>query len=558
MIVTLADVAITAENALQIMGQHFWALLPTIVAIVLALITKEVYISLFLGIFVGAMFLGNGNPITALTELFNLMAGALGPSTEIQNGQIVVTGAGNTGILIFIIELGILFSLMTKAGGAQAFRDKGQKYIKSRKGAMFATIGLGCCMFIDDYFNRLTVGPIMQPLNDKHRISRAKTTFLVGSIAVSICILAPISSWASAIAGSIGEGLNTTSTEAFEYYVKTIFCNFYPILLLLFLIATSALGIDMFGLFEHEKKAIKTGDVLGGLEVSKSEEIICTGSKGKIWDLIVPTAILIASCCTLLLLKKDGEAMFDTNTALATGGCIAIFSCLVLYLPRRLMTLKEFTGCFVTGFKSIADVIIILAFAWTLSGVCKEMNLVEFVTAFSYWMGGARALLPAIFFVVAMGIAFATGTSWGTFGIMVPIVVPMGQQLGSDMMILTIAAVLSGAVFGDHVSPISDATILSAASCKCNHLGYVKAQFPNALMVAAITFAAFLVAGLTGLIWIGWIVAIVLFAALIVTLYLIQKKKGRLTDKLYKETLEEEARTAQENSSQESNSYEET
>ena len=551
MVVTLADVAITAETALQSMGQYFWALLPTIVAIVLALITKEVYISLFLGIFVGAMFLGKGNPITALVELFNLMAGSLGPSTEIQDGQIVITGAGNTGILIFLIELGILFALMTKAGGAKAFREGGHKYIKSRKGAMLTTIGLGCCMFIDDYFNRLTVGPIMQPLNDKYRISRAKTTFLVGSVAVSICILAPISSWASAIAGSIGEGLNTTSAEAFGYYVKTIFCNFYPILLLLFLIATSVLGIDMFGLFKHEKHAIKTGDVLGGLEESKSEEVISSGSKGKIWDLIVPTVILIASCCTLLLLKKDGQAMFDTNTALATGGCIALFSCLLLYLPRRLMTLKEYTSCFVTGFKSIADVIIILAFAWTLSGVCKAMNLVEFVTAFSYWMGGARALLPAIFFVVAMGIAFATGTSWGTFGIMVPIVVPMGQQLGSDMMILAIAAVLSGAVFGDHVSPISDATILSAASCKCNHLEYVKAQFPNALMIAGITFVSFLVAGLTGLIWLGWLVAIIFFIALIVTAYFIQKKNGRLTDKLYKETLAEEAHTAQERSSDE-------
>lgn len=534
---TFADVAITAENALQNMGQYFWALLPTVVAIVLALVTKEVYISLFLGIFVGAMFLGNGNPITALAELFNLMAGALGPSTEVVDGQTVITGAGNAGILIFVLELGILVALMSKAGGSKAFGDKVFKRIKSRKGAMLATAGFGCFLFMDDYFNRLTVGPIMQPLNDKYRISRTKTAFIVGSVSASVCILAPISSWASAIAGSIGEGLKTTSTEAFGYYIQTIFCNFYPILLLLFVIATSVLGIDMFGLFKHEKHAIQTGDVTGGLETAKSEEVTNSSSKGAIWDLIVPLAVLIASCCTLLLLKKDGAAMFDTNTALAMGGCIAIVSCFILYLPRRLMTLKEFTSCFGTGFKSVAEVIIILAFAWTLAAVCEAMHLSEFVTAFAYWMGDAKSLLPAIFFIVSMGTAFATGTSWGTFGIMVPIVVPMGQQIGPEMMILTIAAVLSGSVFGDHVSPISDATILSAASCRCNHLGYVKAQFPNALIIAAITFVTYLVSGLSGLIWLGWIVAIVLIAALIVAAYFIQRKKGRLTGKLYKEAI---------------------
>ena len=549
MVVALADVAMTAEDALQSMGQYFWALLPTIVAIVLALVTKEVYISLFIGIFAGAMFIGNGNPITALVELFNSMAGALGPSTAVVDGQTVITGAGNAGILIFVIELGILVSLMARAGGSKAFGDKVFKRIKSRKGALLATAGFGCLLFMDDYFNRLTVGPIMQPLNDKYRISRTKTAFVVGGVSAAVCILVPISSWASAISGSIGEGLKTTSTEAFGYYVQTIFCNFYPILLLLFVIATSVLGIDMFGLFKHEKHAITTGDVTGGLETSKSEEVIKCSSKGSVWDLIVPLAVLIASCCTLLLVKKDGEAMFDTNTALAMGGCIAIVVCLILYLPRRLMTLKEFTGCFGTGFKSVAEVIIILAFAWTLASVCEAMHLSEFVTAFAYWMGDAKSLLPAIFFLVSMGTAFATGTSWGTFSIMVPIVVPMGQQIGPDMMILTIAAVLSGSVFGDHVSPISDATILSAGSCKCNHLGYVKAQFPNALMIAGITLVTFLVAGLSELIWLGWIIAIVLFTALIVTLYFIQRKKGRLTDKLYKDTLANDAQTAQESSS---------
>lgn len=536
MSIALLDAAITADNALQTMGQYFWAILPTIIAIVLALVTKEVYISLFIGIFFGAMYLGNWNPITAFVKLFESMAGAVGPSTAVEGEEVIITGAGNAGILIFVIELGILVMLMQKAGGAQAFGDKVFSRIKSRKGAMLATTAFSCCMFMDDYFNRLSVGPIMQPLNDKYRISRAKTAFIVGSVSVSVCILAPISSWASAIAGSIADGSETTSSaQAFGYYVQTIFCNFYPILLLMFLVVTIVLGIDLFGLHKHEKRAITTGDVTGGLEAPKLEEIPRSGKRGTVWDLIVPIVVLIASCCTLLLVKKDGEAMFDTNTSLAIGGCLAIIVCVILYLPRRLMTLKEYTGCFASGFKSIADVIIILAFAWTLSSICEKMELSKFVEAFATWMGDTKSLLPAIFFLASMGTAFATGTSWGTFGIMVPIVVQMG--VGDDLMVLTIAAVLSGAVFGDHVSPISDATILSAASCRCNHLGYVKAQMPNALMIAGITLITYIVAGVTELIWVGWIVAGVLFAALIVTLYFVQRKKGRLTDKLYKETL---------------------
>ncbi len=542
----LAAAEVTADNALQFMGEYFWALLPALAAIALALITKEVYISLFLGIFVGAMFLAHGNPINALVRLFEIMAGAIGPSTEAVDGEVVVTGAGNAGILIFILELGILVAMMNRAGGAKAFGNWVHKHIKSRKGALLATTGLGCALFMDDYFNRLTNGSIMQPVNDNYRISRAKTAFLVGSISVSVCILVPISSWASAIASNIGEGMNATSSEAFGYYVQTIFCNFYPILMLLFLVVTSLLGIDLFGLYKHEHHAITTGDLTGGLEVTRAEEELAFSPKGRVFDLVLPIAVLIASCCTFLLLKTgDGEAMFDTNTSLAMGGCLAIIFCLPLYLPRKLMSLKEYTGCFTAGFKSIADVIIILAFAWTLTGVCEAMNLDKFVTAFAYWIGDLKSLLPAIFFLAAMGVAFSTGTSWGTFGIMVPIVVPMGQLIGESTMILTIAAVLSGSVFGDQVSPISDATILSAAAAKSNHLGYVKAQLPNALMIAGITFVTFLVAGLTELIWVGWIVALVLFAGLIVTAYFLQKKKGRLTDKLYKETLAaEEAGTA--------------
>ncbi len=524
---------------LQIMGQHFWALIPALTAIVLALITKEVYISLFLGIFVGAMINAGGNPIEALKVLFETMANAMGPDTEVtESGDIAVTGAGNAGIFIFICLLGILVALMSKAGGAKAFGRWVHTHIKSRRGALLATTGLGCMMFMDDYFNRLTVGSIMAPVNDQFRISRAKSTFIVGSISVSICILVPVSSWASAISSNIAEA--HLEISAFNTYVQTIGANFYPIFLLLFLFATSILGINMFGMLKHERTAIETGDLLCGLTPSRSDEEIESNPRGTLWDLILPIAVLVASCCVFLLIKKNGEAIFDTNTALCMGACIALMFCLVLYLPRKLMTLKDYTGCFGTGFKSIADVILILALAWTLTGICHSLSLNEFVGAFAECLGNFKSLLPAIFFLAAMGCAFATGTSWGTFGIMVPIVAPMGMAIGYDLMVLTISAVLSGAVFGDQVSPISDATILSAAACRSNHLGYVKAQLPNALLIAAIAFVCFLVSGLSGRIWLGWIVGIVLFAALITTAYFIQKKNGTLAGDLYKKAMAQE------------------
>ncbi|MCH5164585.1 MAG: Na+/H+ antiporter NhaC family protein [Clostridiales bacterium] len=526
----LLAIEITTENASKIMGQYFWALIPALVAIILALITKEVYVSLFSGILVGALtyIFKNAiyNPIEAFGHIFNTMAEAMGPSFD-ETGT--VTGAGNAGILIFIVELGILVALMNKAGGAQAFGNWVHRHVKSRKGALLATTGLGCILFIDDYFNRLAAGSIMQPINDKYRISRAKTTFIVGSLSVTICILVPISSWASAVASNIKDG------NSFGTYVETIYQNFYPILLIAFLIVTSALGIDMFGLFKHEAHAIKTGDVTGGLEVSGTDEKIDFCDKGRVLDLVLPICVLVVSCCCLLLIKRsDGSELFATETALPISGSIALIFCLALYLPRKLMKLKEFTGCFATGFKSVADVIIIVIFAWTLKGISDSLNLNAFVEAFAVILGDATSILPALFFVVAMGIAFAIGTSWGTFGIMIPVVVAMG--LPHDIMVLTISAVLSGAVFGDGVSPISDATILSAGACKSNHMGYIKAQMPNCLIIAAITFIAFLVSGFVG-VWLGWIIAIVLFTALIITLYFIQKKNGRLTDKMYKDAM---------------------
>ena len=554
--VNLLAAEITTENAAQIMGQYFWALIPAVVAIVLALITKEVYVSLFSGILVGALtyIFKNAiyNPIEAFGHIFNTMAEAMGPTFD---GTGTITGAGNAGILIFIVELGILVALMNKAGGAQAFGNWVYKHVKSRKGALLATTGLGCILFIDDYFNRLAAGSIMQPINDKYRISRAKTTFIIGSLSVTICILIPVSSWASAVASNIKDG------NSFGTYVETIYQNFYPILLIAFLFVTSALGIDMFGLFKQEAHAIKTGDVTGGLEVSGTDEKIEYCEKGRVLDLVLPICVLVISCCCLLLIKHDvvtpvldqvtgapkidettGEIiteivrtpLFATETALPISGAFALIFCLALYLPRRLMKLKEFTGCFGTGFKSVADVIIIVIFAWTLKGISDSLNLNAFVEAFAVLLGDATAILPALFFVVAMGIAFAIGTSWGTFGIMVPVVVAMG--LPHDIMVLTISAVLSGAVFGDGVSPISDATILSAGACKCNHMGYIKAQMPNCLLIAAITFVAFFVSGFVG-IWIGWVVAIVLFTALVLAMYFVQKKNGRLTDKMYKDVM---------------------
>lgn len=489
----------------------FWALVPALVAIVVALLTKEVYISLFLSIIIGALFVTEFNIAHAIQKVFVEMAAAFG--AEYDGGNLA--GSGNGGIIIFILELGVLVALMNKAGGANAFGKWAMKKVTTRKGAQIAATGLGCMLFVDDYFGRLANGSIMQPITDKFYVSRSKLAYIVGAVSVSICILMPVSSWASVIGDTIDAG---NGTEAFLY---TILCNFYPFLMLTFLFVSISLGIDLFGIRKQELTALRTKDVTCGLKATSSDEKIEISGKGTPLDLILPVGALIVSVCCMLFFANT-----DTNTALACGGCIAIIFTMILYLPRKLMSLRQFTACFGEGFKSIAEVVIILVFAWTLVRMCEALGMKEFIETIADKMLGLTWLLPAIFFLCAMGISFSIGTSWGTFLIMVPIVVDFG--LSGSTHWLTIAAVLSGSVFGNQVSPISDTTILSASACKANHLEYVKAQMPTALIIAAIALLSFLAAGLSDTVWVGWIVAIVLLGAFITTAYFVLKRKNEI------------------------------
>lgn len=480
----------------------FWAIAPTLIAVIMALITKEVFVSLFVGLVAGALIISGGNPISAFYELFNVMASKTGADIEVTDGAINVVGLGNAGVLIFILELGILVALMNKSGGTAAFGRILLRRIKTQRGALLATTGLGCMIFMDDYFNRLAVGSIMRPIADKHGISRIKLAYIIGSVSVCVCILIPISSWASAITGNLGEGL--TEGDPFDLYLKTLLCNFYPILTLAFLFLSPIFKIEPIG--------------MSNLPVTDCGDAIETEQKGNATDLIVPILALVASSVGLMFFTS-----YSSETTLVMSGAFTIILCLVLYLPRKIMTLKEFVSCISGGFKSVGDVMIILVFAWTLTGICERLDVAAFIGGLTQNMGSAQNLLPAILFVVAMGTAFSTGTAWGTFGMLVPLTVPMFDAF-STMQILSIAAVLSGSVFGNQVSPISDSTLLASSVCECDHMKFIKAQLPGAMIIASIALCGFLISGLTQNIGFGSITVSALFIVFITTLKVKQHK----------------------------------
>lgn len=360
---------------------------------------------------------------------------------------------------------------------------------------------------MDDYFNRLAVGTIMRPVTDKYGISRIKLAYIIGSVSVSVCILVPISSWAGAITGNIGESLEG---NAFSLYLSTLLCNFYPILTLAFLFISSALDVNPLGM---KRVAFASVDDV------KTEQH--SDLKGRSIDLLLPIIMLIALSILLMLFSP-----YSSETSLVLSGAFTIICCLLLYLPRKILSLKEFTQCFTDGFKSVVDVMIILVFAWTLTGICERLGVGTFIGGLTAEMGEAKSLLPAILFIVSMCTAFATGTAWGTFGLLVPLTVPMFDAF-STLQILSIAAVLSGSVFGNQVSPISDSTLLASSVCECDHIPFIKAQLPGALLVAVIAFMGFLVSGITGLIWLGWVIAAIMFVSLIVFTATKNKQNGK-------------------------------
>ena len=490
----------------------FWALIPPVVAIVLALITKEVYSSLFVGILVGGLFYSGFSFEGTIVHIFE--DGIIG----------VLSDSYNVGILVFLIILGAIVCLMNKAGGSAAFGRWASDHIKTRTGAQLVTVALGVLIFIDDYFNCLTVGSVMRPVTDKHNISRAKLAYLIDATAAPICIIAPISSWAAAVTGFV-EG-----EDGLSLFISAIPYNFYALLTIVMMLTIAVLNIDFGSMKIHEDNA-KKGDLFTTPDrpYGEATELEDTG-KGTVKDLLIPIIALII-CCVIGMIYTGGffeGADFvtafsnsDASVGLAIGSAFALVITILLYVSRRVLGFKECMDCIPEGFKAMVPAIMILTFAWTLKSMTDSLGAAEFVAALIKGSAsGIVNLLPAIIFVVGCLLAFATGTSWGTFGILIPIVVDAFQATNPTLMTIAISACMAGAVCGDHCSPISDTTIMASAGAQCNHVNHVSTQLPYAVSVAAISFITYIVAGFVQSAWISLPVGIVLTLG-----YLIVMKK---------------------------------
>ena len=490
-----------------------WALVPPLVAIVLALITKEVYSSLFIGILVGGLFYSGFSFEGTVLHIYN-------------NGFLAaLTDGYNMGILIFLVILGAMVCLMNRAGGSAAFGAWASKHIKSRVGAQLATIALGVLIFIDDYFNCLTVGSVMRPVTDKHNVSRAKLSYLIDATAAPICIIAPISSWAAAVASCV-EGDN-----GFELFIKAIPYNFYALLTILMMIVLVVTKVDYGPMKKHELNALQ-GDLYTTEDRpydNASSEYV--NAKGKVIDLVIPIISLIV-CCVIGMIYTGGFfsgedfitafSNCDASVGLALGSFFGLVITIILYLVRRVLTFTDCMRCIPDGFKAMVPAILILTFAWTLKGMTDSLGAKEFVeAAVKGFAGDLMAFLPAIIFLIGCGLAFATGTSWGTFGILIPIVVAVFGESNPELMIIGISACMAGAVCGDHCSPISDTTIMASAGGQCNHVNHVSTQLPYAITVAAVSFVTYIVAGFTQSAWISLPVGAVL---MVVTVLVLGKK----------------------------------
>ena len=499
----IAFAADGAEEYVPNMYASFWALIPPVVAIALALITKEVYSSLFIGIVIGGVFYSNFTFEKTVTHV-------------VQDGFVgVLADSYNMGILIFLVILGTIVCLMNRAGGSAAFGRWAEVHIKTRVGAQIATIILGILIFIDDYFNCLTVGSVMRPVTDRHNVSRAKLSYLIDSTAAPICIIAPISSWAAAVTGFV-EG-----EDGLSIFVRAIPYNFYALLTIVMMFGLVLFKVDYGPMKIHEDNAIKNGDIYTTPDrpyENASKEIV--NQKGRVIDLIFPIAILII-CCVIGMIWSGGFfegddfitafSNSDASVGLAVGSFFALIISIVFYLARRVLNFADCMSCLPEGFKAMVPAILILTMAWTLKAMTDSLGAAEFVAnAMQNAAGGLMSLLPAIIFLVGCFLAFATGTSWGTFGILIPIVVAVFQGTNETMMIISISACMAGAVCGDHCSPISDTTIMASAGAQSNHVNHVSTQLPYAITVAAISFVTYVVAGFVRTAFIALPVGIVL------------------------------------------------
>ncbi|MBQ8305627.1 MAG: Na+/H+ antiporter NhaC family protein [Blautia sp.] len=466
----------------------FWALIPPIVAIVLALITKEVYSSLFIGILVGALFYSNFSFEGTVLHIFN--GGIIS----------VLSDSYNVGILVFLVILGSMVCLMNRAGGSAAFGRWAGKHIKTRVGAELSTILLGVLIFIDDYFNCLTVGSVMRPITDKHNVSRAKLAYLIDATAAPVCIIAPISSWAAAVSGFVkGE-------EGLSLFVKAIPWNYYAILTIIMMVSMVILKVEFGPMGVHESNALKgdiyTTDARPYLNAEPEGE---GNPSGKVIDLLIPILSLVI-CCVIGMIYTggffSGESFItafsnsDASVGLAIGSFFGLIITVILYMCRRVLSFKKCMACIPDGFKAMVPAILILTFAWTLKAMTDSLGAAEFVAnGIKASAGSLMNFLPAIIFLIACFLSFATGTSWGTFGILIPIVVEAFSATDTSLMIIAISACMAGAVCGDHCSPISDTTIMASAGAQCDHVNHVSTQLPYAIVAAAVSFVSYLIAG---------------------------------------------------------------
>ncbi|MBR2188854.1 MAG: Na+/H+ antiporter NhaC family protein [Eubacterium sp.] len=472
--------------------QTFWALVPPLIAIVLALVTKEVYSSLFIGILAGSLFYSGFSFEGTITHVF-------------QDGIIAsLADSYNVGILVFLVILGVMVSLMNRAGGSAAFGRWASTRIKTRVGAQLATIVLGCLIFIDDYFNCLTVGSVMRPVTDRHQVSRAKLAYLIDATAAPVCIIAPVSSWAAAVSSSV-EGLN-----GFSVFIRAIPYNFYALFTILMMVLVTVMKTDFGPMALHEQNALK-GDIYTTPDrpyANAADEAADAKKKGTVIDLLIPIISLIV-CCVIGMIYTGGFfsgtgfvqafADSDASVGLVLGSFFGLIITIVLYMVRRVLNFKECMECLPEGFKSMVPAMLILTLAWTLNGVTKSLGARDYVAALvdnASKSGGSLVLnlLPAIIFLVGCFLSFATGTSWGTFGILIPIVVAAFSKQ-PEMMVIAISACMAGAVCGDHCSPISDTTIMASAGAQCNHINHVSTQLPYAVTAAAISCLTYVVAG---------------------------------------------------------------
>ncbi|MFI3175237.1 MAG: Na+/H+ antiporter NhaC family protein [Bacillota bacterium] len=497
----------------------FWSLVPPVVAITLALVTKEVYSSLFVGIIVGALFYDN----------FNLTEAYLTAFTDKTDGGFLanLSDSWNVGILIFLVVLGAMVSLMNKAGGSRAYGEWSKQHIKSRQGAALATFFLGILIFVDDYFNCLTVGSVMRPMTDGHKISRAKLAFIIDATAAPICIIAPISSWAAAVAGVV-DGVN-----GLELFIRAIPYNFYAILMIVAMVTMLKMDFDFGPMAVHEKNARENGDLFTTAKKMYADiESIEVVGNGKVIDLVLPVIILIASCVMGMVYTGgffegvsfiEAFANCDASAGLVIGSIIAIILTLLLYIPRKVLTFEQCMSCLPDGFKAMVPAILILSFAWTLGGITGLLGADVYVAGLLENSAGQLAyFLPVIIFVIAAFLAFSTGTSWGTFAILLPIVVKILDPT-SELLIITVSATLAGAVCGDHCSPISDTTIMASAGAECDHINHVSTQLPYALMVGAVSCVNYILAAFIQ----NWLINLpIAIVSMIATIFFIRKTIG--------------------------------